>query len=318
MTPIKIFILGLGRIGALGIENAFEFMSKETHMGYVLSDPSFELVGAWDTNQTTRERISSYLNGNINLTEDFESIDTDVFVVSSPAETHYELILKIIKLNKAKLILCEKPFGKNLTDAQGIQCELRKYDVGCFVNYPRSYSIFNSNIGSELQFEIKDSNFFYINVTISDSTESTLWHLANLLFKIDSKFVELLNANVTKFRSAAIEKFILDTKYFTLNLNILKRLDSSYAEAVFLFKNSTYYLLDGISEIYKSCSLTDMGWRKFHSETKSNKNLLYNTMELFYSEAVKFFEDTKSKSDDIERAIRTHKFIDLIQSTPYL
>jgi len=313
MTSIKVYILGLGRIGALGIENAFGFMSKQTHLGYVLNDSRFELVGAWDTNEVIRARINSKLNNQICLTDDFKSVNADIFVISTPASTHYELISKIIQYKNSKLILCETPLGKNLTDAKNIQQELINNNVNCMINYPRSYSIANSKKISKLQFEVKKKQFFYINATIADRSKSSLWHFVNLLLRIDNRFDDLIESNITKSENPATVKYTLNTKNFTLNITLLKLIDSSYAEVVFLFEGVTYWLLDGNSKLYKSEALSDMGWRSFPAKKKPIADLLSDSMELFYSEAFKFMNDKKYKINDVERAIKTHKLINLIE-----
>jgi hypothetical protein len=56
-----------------------------------------------------------------------------------------------------------------------------------------------------------------------------------------------------------------------------------------------------------------MGWRSFPPKMKPIADLLSNSMELFYSEAFKFMNDDKYKINDVERAIKTHKLINLIE-----
>ena len=62
-----------------------------------------------------------------------------LIIISVPTKKHFTVFLDVIKYLNPKIILFEKPFGKNLSEAKKIVELCKKKKIHLFVNYIRNY-----------------------------------------------------------------------------------------------------------------------------------------------------------------------------------
>jgi predicted dehydrogenase len=132
-------IIGLGNIG-LGYDLILE--SKDsvlTHSKSFSLHPSFNIIGAVDPNEESRERFEEhYLRPAFPTVEKaLELVNASVVAISSPTSDHFSSIKKVLNLSRPKAILCEKPLAFNLVEARTIVDLCNESSVNLFVNYIR-------------------------------------------------------------------------------------------------------------------------------------------------------------------------------------
>ena len=99
----------------------------------------------------------------------------ELFIVSTPSNTHYEILNKISKFKKP--ILLEKPISDNINNSQKI-FNLVKRKMKIFINYFRNYELKIDKIFKNFS---KKKFFCYINYS-SSLLENGSHHL-NLIQK---------------------------------------------------------------------------------------------------------------------------------------
>lgn len=62
-----------------------------------------------------------------------KNIKVDLVVVSTPISQHFKNIKETLLIIKPKIILCEKPLGKDLNDAQKIKKLCEKKIANCLL-----------------------------------------------------------------------------------------------------------------------------------------------------------------------------------------
>lgn len=137
-NKIKTLIIGLGKIGMLyDINDKKKFI---THSSAFYFHKKFHLLGGVDNDFKKRLIFEKKykLPAFKNLKDAKNNVQPDLIVVSTPTESHYKTLRSIISLFNPKVILCEKPFTKNLKEAKKILISLRQKKIKIFVNYVRN------------------------------------------------------------------------------------------------------------------------------------------------------------------------------------
>ena len=138
---IKSIIIGLGNIGLLYDKDSFNKPDNYlTHSKSLFYSKNFSLEGGVDFEKKNRD-IFTQLTGK----KSYNSIDSlknqnkdiDLFVISTPTNTHLKIIMEIINYFKPKVILCEKPLSYNLIDSEKIIDICKKNQIELFVNFQR-------------------------------------------------------------------------------------------------------------------------------------------------------------------------------------
>jgi hypothetical protein len=137
-NKIKTLIIGFGQIGMLyDINNKKKFIN---HSSVFHFHKKFHLLGGVDSNLKKRLIFKKKykLPAFKNLKEAKNNTRPDLIVVSTPTDNHYKTLRTIISLFNPKVILCEKPFTRNLKEAKKILIFLKKKKIKIFINYVRN------------------------------------------------------------------------------------------------------------------------------------------------------------------------------------
>lgn len=194
---IPTVVFGLGRIGLLyGLEQ--KRIQPASHIEAISKNPNFELIGVCDPSKQYRQKLSkNYKKPKIihssheELLEFLkkENILPQLFVIATPAETHYKIINDILKTfrnsNKKSLIFCEKPLTNNLSTSKKIKKILTNSNFQLVVNHTRRWSVMWNLCNSNIQNigDIQHANFVF-----STSPENKVYdqmrdgvHIADLI-----------------------------------------------------------------------------------------------------------------------------------------
>ena len=137
--------MGLGNIGLYYDINNNKIL---THSKSIKTNNYLNLVAAFDLSKVNRElfekqyKIQAFTD--FKYFENFKKIE--LLVISSPTNTHLNIINKIPKDNNLKYIILEKPGGKNLHEFKKILKFCKKRKILLFINYIREYLEDFSNI----------------------------------------------------------------------------------------------------------------------------------------------------------------------------
>lgn len=132
-------IVGLGQIGM-----GYDFYVADesaiyTHARAIAVHPAFSLAGGVDIFQAQRERFEQRYGAPAfdQLETALQALRPDIVVIATSSEWHYSILAKVLNTCHPKLVLCEKPLGCSLDDAQEMveMCEMA--DIDLFVNYIR-------------------------------------------------------------------------------------------------------------------------------------------------------------------------------------
>lgn len=169
-------IIGCGKIGS---ENAEDPRIKgiSTHAGAYVNCSQTELVAVCDSDLEKSERCGEmwgapyhYQNYEKMLLE----IQPDIVSVCTPDNTHFTIILNILKTPNIKAIFAEKPLTLNIKDARDIVNLAEKNKIILAVNYSRRYSKKIFDLKKSLQAgefgEIQTVNGYYTKGTIHNGT----------------------------------------------------------------------------------------------------------------------------------------------------
>lgn len=113
-------------------------------------------------------------------------------MISSPPETHFEIINKVLKFKSIKFIVCEKPFTNSLENARVLNKNCKKNNIKLFINYQRNSSVITKKILEDISCQnIK----FPVTVThwYSDSLENSCSHFIALFNKIFGQVLVVKN-----------------------------------------------------------------------------------------------------------------------------
>jgi hypothetical protein len=305
----RVFLFGLGRIGFTGIEGSFKKGSIDTHLGYLLTDRKFKVVGAWDSQLDSRKNAEKFLKGKVVLTKNYMDLHPDIAVIAVQEEFQIPLITELMSQSSIKAFVCEKPFGRDGKKIQGIKKDLTDKKTSCFVNYPRSNSLMYSKWHKNLINEIDNGCNVRIIIQISDASKSAIWHALHLLVSLHQKIgeIDFMKSNIIANNSAHC--IVLQQHNIYVEMNISRILQSPYAEITIHLENQSIWLKDGFSKVFISDNNKFMGWREFPLKSEPEINLLSNSMRHLYSRVDQTLLSGDFDIRDIEVAHLVHKNI---------
>ncbi len=126
MNKIRMAVIGAGRIGKIHIQNLIGMPDVELKC---VVDVRLDVLKAW-AKDLEIERVSD------NVNSAFEE-DIDAVVISSPTNTHADLIIEAAR--KKKDIFCEKPIDKNLQKIEEALKEVKTAGVKLQVGFNRRF-----------------------------------------------------------------------------------------------------------------------------------------------------------------------------------
>ena len=120
--------MGLGNIGLYYDINNHKVL---THSKSIKNNNFLNLVAAFDLNKANRNLFEKKYK--IQAFVDLKNFDNfkkvELLVISSPTNTHFNVIRKIPKDNNLKYIILEKPGGKNLYEFKKILSFCKKKKI---------------------------------------------------------------------------------------------------------------------------------------------------------------------------------------------
>jgi hypothetical protein len=305
----RVFLVGLGRTGMLGLEGASTFLNQGTHLGYILSDSRLELVGVWDNSENARSIFKETITGQLAVNDDLASVEAECFVIATPEQTHLSIIRCIAKNKRVKVILCEKPLGHSANDATEIEKILLKNAISCVVNYPRSHSIKRIPFYNDLSQQLNGSYPALISATIADSSKSALPHLFNLLLTLNSNFIDsrlygLGNHFKTNLKivMGKLEEIDIDFKFIEFH----KR---EIADISILTSGNSYSLTYGFSSISLGDSTKKFGWGSTDILQESRLSLINESMKDIYDKAYDIAMRNRLDLSDVVKSRHTHTLV---------
>lgn len=310
----KVFLVGLGRMGLVGFDEVSTIPNKYTHFGYLTSDERFQLVGAWDIDQSKCLEVKKLSNRILEITDKIETVNADVFVIATPESTHLPLIRRIVKNKMAKTIVCEKPVGLSESELVEIEHELTNTTISFFVNYPRSLSLENSEVFVKLREELLDDQRVYVSAWISNSDSSAAWHLMNLLTVL---FVEARNLSFENVKGKTQETTQILVGRFgklTVQLNFIDLSTPPFADVLIYSSNSTYFFVDGFTKLYRSSKELRFGWRSVSNNLNGEIDLMNNGMPHLYNRVFNSHIGDKPRIECITRAKETHALVSRLEN----
>ncbi len=278
-----------------------------SHASFLKNSKKFKIIGGLDTNRSKRKKFENKFK--VKSYSNLESVDLknlpELFIVSTPSNTHYEILNKISKFKKP--ILLEKPISDNINNSQKIFNLVKRKKMKIFINYFRNYELKIDKIFKNFS---KKKFFCYINYS-SSLLENGSHHL-NLIQKFlkYKKQIIILNKNLNKKNISPDFKIIFSNgelymfhnksfDYKTDNINLLSKdkkiiIDLNpftfkyFSKKKDIFYNNEYILNNSISE----------------NLSKPNKYLNYT-----YSNIYRYFKNKKYVSPNLLDTLNIEKII---------
>ena len=137
--PHSCAIIGLGAIG-MGYDRELDPEKYVfSHARALSTHPAFVLQGAVDPSPEHRRDFEKLygLPTFPDVMHLLASSKPEVVVISSPTETHGEVLKKVLHNSLPSIILCEKPLSRDIREAREMVQMCEALEVPLFVNYPR-------------------------------------------------------------------------------------------------------------------------------------------------------------------------------------
>lgn len=278
MTKInKCLIVGLGKMGLL-----YDYGSKTkyslTHVSSINKSNFFSLYGIVDSNKKIREKCEKTFNiKTFSNLEDVDDKNFDLIIVSTPTSTHYKVIKEILLKFSPKVILAEKPFTNNYSEAKKISQIALKKKIKIFVNYSRITDISSSILKKKIEkAPYSNCKIFYSKSILNNGS-----HFINLLQFFFGKVIKhelisnIKNSYLLKFKnSEAIltkkklgrtnnlliknKKFVVDYRFKSNKIYVFK--NNQKKEILSYNKNLNFFVIKNLENFlkkknYRLCTL---------------------------------------------------------------
>lgn len=202
----KACLIGCGKIAGNPEREKTEF--SETHI-HAASKHNIKVNTIIDIDKNKLTQFSNLYNVDNAFTSlsELDSIDTDLFIICSPDETHYQIINTLISSHSPRLIFCEKPVCQSLEELNALIAMSKESNTPIMVNYNRRflsnieylYELINSNALGDLEF----GNGAYYSGLIHNG--SHLLDLINFLFN--------QRVTISNFEKGKFSPYLNDDSY---------------------------------------------------------------------------------------------------------
>lgn len=298
-TVYKVAIIGLGRVGMMyGLDK--KRIQPASHVEAIIRNRHLNLVAVCDSSEETLRLFRKKYGSNKEIFKDYRNltlainnkkIECDILVISTPDETHYEILQYIGKnlhVNKPKMIFCEKPLSMDFKSAKKLIPIIKKSGLRIVVNHSRRWSK-TWNYAHTLTKKIgKIKMAFFVFSTSPENKEVSQIrdgiHIADFLswFKI---------SEVTLVKRLKLSYFVYDF-YLWGDKGKIEILDVGKTLNFYQMKKSTRF--SGFNEL------------KLISSKQFKESMLSNA----YDEFVRFLDGKKSLSTDFNDAITALKIFE--------
>ena len=132
-------LLGLGNVGLnydYNLKNAIY-----THSKALFKSKNLNFLYAIDKSTLQRKKFKKKYNIPIRTNVDDINLNEKIklAIISTSTDSHLEILKKLTKFKSIKLILIEKPCGKNFKELKSIFKICEKNDITLYINYNRLY-----------------------------------------------------------------------------------------------------------------------------------------------------------------------------------
>jgi len=132
-------LIGLGQIGMGYDFDVTDESAIYTHARAITAHPEFRLMGAVDVSPVKRVRFEQRYGAPAfdQVEAALQDLQPDLVVIATSSESHGSILAKVLNACHPKLVLCEKPMGYKLDEAQDMVEMCEKAGIDLFVNYIR-------------------------------------------------------------------------------------------------------------------------------------------------------------------------------------
>jgi hypothetical protein len=305
-VTIGVVIIGLGQIAIgydhISFHNVFEkFDSLSTAISH---NPKFELIAGVDPDESARKRFMQTFD-----IPTFSSLDEiprkligrlSAFVVSAPTQEHLSILLSIVERKKNPWILCEKPMGASLLEANALEQVMDLNRI--MVNYSRRFSEDIERCGNDfksiMKQEVNSTPLIKCEVYGGDlRTGSHFIDLCSLWFGMNHKRVEKHNFIKSSVDGPVLAFDTADVLYVDVDSGS----EESYATLIYENRENLVSLVRGELTVMNASS------KKIMSVVVNQADTVEAFFEMIDSSGRKnrcTFQDAK----------RVHQVIDSLQS----
>jgi len=163
-----VALIGLGNVG-FG-----KYLSKRenqilNHYSAITNQESLKLLVCSD-----KEFIGALKDPFVKNVNEINSLNVDLLVISTPTETHLEVIETFLAQNSAKIILVEKPCTNSIHEINQLNGYLAEYSkTEVLVNYHRNYNdIFIDSFGDESLGKLQCGTVHYSNGALNNASHA--------------------------------------------------------------------------------------------------------------------------------------------------
>ena len=155
----SVTIIGGGAISC-GYDNPNDtHVTTHTHGAILHSDISLKAIVEVD--EKRQQYIANKWGESFkifsNIQNCIQSYTSDIIIVATPTDTHFQIIKQVLYYYTPKLIICEKPFVSNLDEYEQLNLLLEKSNTKIITHFPRRFDP-SINI---LQQKINQANEIY-------------------------------------------------------------------------------------------------------------------------------------------------------------
>ena len=278
---ISVVIIGLGEAGFFNdfkLKNTFK-----SHFKSLTKNKFFKIKALIDRDATKLSKIKvPGLKKFLKINSEIRKISPDLVIISASTHNHYNIFLELINFYIPKVILFEKPFGKNIKETKHMNLIAKKYSIKIFVNFIRESNPGYIKLKNFLQKNNKD--FTNIILQYNNSFQNNTSHWFIFFYNIYGKLKKISDLNLGKKNST---KNIL-LNFDNANINFIQS-SKIKKNNFFLNINSKNYHIsinskEEITIFYKNNNRVN----QLKIETNMNRYQYY-----VYENLVKYFSNNK-------------------------
>lgn len=248
-SPLKVLIVGCGRIAGGFDHKSFEAGASYSHAGAYSKSDKFELSACVDPDDQVRERFMKKWGIQAGFRTLMEAKNSnkyfDVISICTPTPFHEDSVMVAVEF-APKLIFCEKPLGLSCDSAKNIVDICSKSGVRLAVNFSRRWDLAIKNLKIEIENEklgkLRTISGSYCRGLINNGA-----HMIDLLgYLVGELDVEYVGAGVNDFSQNDLSRpFVLKAGATPIFINCVNGYDYSMFEAQFIFSKGSIEMKDG-------------------------------------------------------------------------
>jgi predicted dehydrogenase len=276
IAPIKIAIVGLGKIGA-----RFDITNPKlslTHASAISNDIRFTLVGGSDPNDSFRKDFEWVykVSSSKSISELMNSASPQAVVIASQTSSHKENLLELMNYPSVRFILCEKPISQDTEGLSKIISDASLQSKNIVVNYQRRTESESQEIRKFI-FEKKFGSFLGGTGFYSRGYFNNASHMLDLLeWWFDEKLVSVTPVEVSNHSDDYEVSFVSKIGGANFFLNAINSSKTSIFEIYLQFESCQLRYCSGGSQIFvdkvvKNGKFDEYKSIRVSSETENNE-----------------------------------------------